>query len=123
MKSSLRMIAGATAAAVLLLSGCAVTPADPYYGGYGYRYGNGYDYAYPAAGYVGPAPYYAASPFLVAPALSVGVVGAYGGRSHHHHHGHHGWRGPGWRGQGGGFRGGGGGWGGHGGGGHGGGHR
>lgn len=127
MKSSFRILACATAtAAVVLLSGCAVAPADPYYNGYGYGYGYGYDYAYPGAAYVGPGPYYAASPYLVAPAVSVGLSGVWYGGSRGYHGG---WRGPGWRG-GPGWHGGGGGWRGPGGGfrgggwgGHGGGHR
>lgn len=85
MKRFIRPIGFATAAlaAAALVSGCVAVPADPYYGGYS-AYGYGSTAAYPVEpAVVGAVPYYYGGPgVVVAPPLSIGIVGSFGSSYH-----------------------------------------
>ncbi|WP_424459555.1 hypothetical protein [Ottowia sp.] len=76
-----RLAALAVAGGTMFLAGCAVVPADPYYVGAPVAYPAGYYQSYGA-------PYYAPAPVYVAPPVSIGIWGNFGGGSRWHGGGH-----------------------------------
>lgn len=81
-----RVAAFVLAGGTLLLTGCAVVPADPYYT-------VGTPVAYPAGYYQSyGVPYYAPAPVYVPPPVSIGIWGSFGGGNRWHGGG----RGGGW---------------------------
>lgn len=71
----------ALSAGMMLLGGCAVVPADPYYVGAPVAYPSGYYQSYGV-------PYYAPAPVYVTPPVSIGLWGTFGGGSRWHGRGH-----------------------------------